>query len=318
MEINAVKKQIKAKELDKFYIFTGEEIEAQRIYINKIAEVTFRGVSRVETVGDALRQKAGLIATPTLYVVRDDKDFMQAEKAWADIENLLGNKMLILQVTNLDKRTKFYNFFKDKIVTFNYMDADVLYKYVQQEVRLSDENTYQLIEMCERNYGRLLLEIDKIQQYQAQSCRAGECSPAGADVSADAVFEKLVSDGTIHRPPMDAIFDFTDAVLQANPNKAYMLLEDCKAIGEPALRLITVLYNNMKRVMQVQTCYSKDICKSTGLSQWDVKCTKKNLNFWDGADLVYFLKVLQRVERGIKTGEIEDSVAVEYALSHIF
>lgn len=307
MEINAVKKQIQSRNLDKFYVFTGEEIEAQRIYINKIAEVTERTVERADGVAIALQRRASLVSRPTLYVVRDDKDFMQTEKAWAEIDDLLGDKMLILQITSLDKRTKFYNAFKDKIVTFNYMDADILYKYVQKEVKLSDENTETLIAMCERDYGRILLETAKVREYAQIE-----------NVAEDTAFEILVADGTIYRPPMDAIFDFTDAVLQAKPNKAYELLEDCKTIGEPSLRLISVLYTNMKRVMQVQTCNSKDISKSTGLSQWDIKCARKNLNFWDSADLVYFLKVLQKVEKGIKTGEIEENIAVEYALSHIF
>ena len=307
MEINAVKKQIQSRNLDKFYVFTGEEIEAQRIYINKIAEVTERTVERADGVAIVLHRRASLVSRPTLYVVRDDKDFMQTEKAWAEIDDLLGDKMLILQITSLDKRTKFYNAFKDKIVTFNYMDADILYKYVQKEVKLSDENTETLIAMCERDYGRILLETAKVREYAQIE-----------NVAEDTAFETLVADGTIYRPPMDAIFDFTDAVLQAKPNKAYELLEDCKTIGEPSLRLISVLYTNMKRVMQVQTCNSKDISKSTGLSQWDIKCARKNLNFWDSADLVYFLKVLQKVEKGIKTGEIEENIAVEYALSHIF
>jgi len=307
MEINAVKKQIMGKNLDPFYIFTGDEIEAQRIYINKIAEVTGRTVERTDSVAFALRKRTGLIPRPTLYVVRDDKEFMQAENAWDEIDALLGDKMLIFQITTVDKRTKFYNFFKDKVVTFNYMDVDVLYKYVQKEISLSDEHTEQLIMLCEQNYGRILLEIDKVQQYTQET-----------NVAPDEAFSRLVEDGTIHRPPTDAIFAFTDAVLRADPYRAYMLLEDCKAIGEPSLRLISVLYTNMKRVLQVQTCASSDVCATTGLSQWDVKCAKKNLGFWGGADLVQFLKVLQAVEKGIKTGEVDDAVAVEYALSHIF
>ena len=307
VEINAVKKQIKNCALDKFYVFTGEEIEAQRIYVNKIAEVTGRTVCRLDTVAEVLKQRSGLIRRPTVYVVRDDKDFMQAEKAWGDIEDLLGDRLLIFQVTVLDKRTKFYSFFKDKVVTFNYMDAEVLYKYTQKEVALSDENTEKLISLCRNSYGRILLETDKIRQYVQACC-----------VAPDEAFRQLVEDGTINRPPEDAIFDFVDAVLQADPHRAYMLLEDCKAIGEPSLRLISVLYTNVKRVLQVQTCASNDICQSTGLSQWDVKCAKKNLNYWNGADLVSFLKTLQKIERGIKTGEVEEAVAVEYALSHMF
>ena len=47
MEVGAVKKQIKNKLLDKFYIFTGDEIEAQRIYVHKMAEVSNMEIQRI-------------------------------------------------------------------------------------------------------------------------------------------------------------------------------------------------------------------------------------------------------------------------------
>ena len=306
MEIRAVKKQIQNKSLDKFYIFTGDEVEAQRIYIDKIAEVTERDVVCVDTIADAVKFKTGVLKIPRLFVVRDDKDFI-SKGAETDINELLGDKMLILQLTAVDKRTKFYKQFEERIVTFNYMSVDVLYKYVQRACKLSDSNTEQLINICGNDYSRILLEVDKVNSYAVAE-----------SVSVDTAFERLTADGTIYRAPEDAIFDFVDAVLQAKPNIAYRLLEDCRAFEEPSLKLISVLYSNMKRVLQVQTCSSKNVTEVTGLTAWDVKCVQKNLNCWDSRDLVYFLKRLQSIEKAIKTGEIDDAVAIDYALSQIF
>lgn len=310
MDIKTVKKQIQAKSLGNFYIFTGEEIEAQRLYVEKMAEVSERKVVRVDSVADVLKFKAGIIKIPRLFVVRDDKDFMDANKggkAWDTISDLLGDKILILQITAADKRTKFFKHFEEQIVTFNYMSEDVLLKYVLREVGLTYENALELIRVCKCDYSRLLLETDKIRQF------------AGAeDISDNESFERLISDGTIYKSPEDAIFDFVDAVLQAKPNRAYRLLEDCKAIGEASLTLISVLYTNTKRVLQVQTCESKDVSGVTGLSAWDIKCARKNLNYWDSRDLVDFLKVLQKAEKSIKMGELEDSIAIDFVLSHIF
>ena len=307
MEIRAVKKQIQTRQLGKFYLFTGEEIEAQRLYIEKIAEVTEREVVRAESVAEVLKFKQGILKVPRLFVVWDDKDFMKAENAWDNLPELLGDKMLIFQITNLDKRTKFYKHFEEQIVTFNYMSVDVLYKYVQRECSLSDTNTEKLINLCKCDYSRILLEIDKINRYAEVT-----------EQTADKSFELLVADGTIYKAPEDAIFDFVDAVLQAKPNLAYRLLEDCRAFEESSVKLISVLYSNMKRVLQVQSCDSKDISQSTGLSAWDIKCTQKNLNYWSSGDLVYFLKVLQRAEKAIKTGQLEESIAIDYVLTRIF
>ena len=75
MEVTAVKKQIQAKRLDNFFVFTGEEIEAQRIYVNKIAEVTGKPVKRIETVKEAFNRRASLLKVSYCFVCRDDAEF---------------------------------------------------------------------------------------------------------------------------------------------------------------------------------------------------------------------------------------------------
>ena len=338
MEVRELKKAIKDGQLRPFYVFTGEEIEAQRIYIDKIAEVTGRIVTRLDTVADVLKYRVGIVKQPRLFVVMDDKDFMTAEKAWDSIEELLKDKMLILQITSLDKRLKFAKRFAEATATFNFMSDDVLYKYVQKKCALGTTASEDLISICGNDYGRILLEIDKIQQcldsqravdYTSQRAidRQAEVNepltsrvnePLTSQQTVDQIFYQLVSEGVIYRQPQDAIFALVDAIIKADPKRAYRLLEDCKAIEESPLAILTVLYNNFKRVLQVQTCNSSDICKATGLNARDVAITKKLTGYWDSRDIVYFLRKIQSIERAIKTGEIEDCVAVEYALSCIF
>lgn len=300
MEVTAVKKQIQAKRLDNFFVFTGEEIEAQRIYVNKIAEVTGKPVKRIETVKEAFNRRASLLKVSYCFVCRDDAEFWKTATPFETVLELLGDNILILQMTDIDKRSKSYKSYSEHIVDFKYMDADTLYKYVQRVCSLSDDNTYELIDICGQDYSKLLLETDKINRY----ARAQACTP-------DEAYITLLQDGAINRPPKDAIFDFTDAFLRADIKRAFRLLEDCRAIGEPALRIITVLYSNLKRVLQVQVCEGGDICKVTGLTPWDVKLAKQTLNCWQSEDLVYFLKTLQRLEKSIKTGEVEEGTALD-------
>ena len=154
--------------------------------------------------------------------------------------------------------------------------------------------------MCEHDYARILLECDKIHTYaRAQG------------ITSDEAFSDLVKEGTISRPPKDAIFDFTDAFLDADIEKAFKLLQECKDIGEVPLRMVTVLYSNVKRVLQVQVCEDKDICGCTGLTPYDVKLARKHLNRWQSEDLVFFLKRLQELELGVKTGEVESETLLD-------
>ena len=300
MQITEVKKQIQNKRVDRFFVFTGDEIEAQRIYINKIAEVTGKQIKRIDKCADAFNKRAGLFKTTNVFVCRDDIDFWKSSVDIDKIYELLGENILILQMTNIDKRSKSYKSYTNQVVEFNYMDADVLYKYTERVCRLSDDNAYTLIDMCENDYSRILLECDKINRYaQAQG------------VSADEAFTQMVKEKAITRPPRDAIFAFTDALLRADIPQSFELLEECKAVEEPTLRIISVLYTNFRRVLSYLACESGDVCGESGLTAFDVRLAKQTAGAWKGEDLVFFLKTLQRIEQGIKTGEIEERYALD-------
>lgn len=306
MTVNDVKKQIKANQVQPFYVFTGAEIEAQRIYINKISEVSGKQIKRIDSVKQALNKRASILKVSNVFVCRDDLEFWKSATTPDVLVELLGDNILILQMTDIDKRIKASKLYTDSIITFDYMDADVLYKYVQKECRLNEQNTFDLIDICESDYSRVLLETDKINTYaQAQG------------ISKDESFKELLQEGTISRPPKDAIFDFVNAFLRADISEAFRLLQDCKEIGESSIRIISVLYSNVKRVLQVQTCESQDISKATGLSQWDIKCARQFLGAWQSQDLVFFLRTLQAIEQGVKMGEIEEGISLDYLMATV-
>ena len=312
MNIADVKTDIKNKKIRPYYIFAGEEIEIQRIYINKIAEVLGYEVVRVECIADVWSS----IITPTLfdkpcvYVVRDDKDLLQNEKLNeklnSEIENLNGNVIINL-ITTVDKRTKWYKSNSAKIVLFERLSDEVLIKYIQREITLNKRNCERLIAICENDYSRILLEIDKIKSF-INFLPESDCNK---------VFESFVADGVIHTPPKDAIFDLVDAILKRQIDRVYDLLEQCYAVGEANMVILSVLYNNAKQVLQVQACESSDIAKSTGLTSWQVKCAKDKCGFYSIGELVDILRLIQKIQKGIITGQIEDSMSVEYLLVNI-
>lgn len=306
MNITDVKKQIKEKSLSSFYIFTGEEIEVQRIYINKIAEVSNMSVVRANSISDIwnIMTRPTLIDEKHVYVVRDDKDFNSNATLQKQLqEDVLNGNILIILLTNVDKRTLLYKTFKDTIITFEYLSTDILIKHVQSNIALNKSNSKRLIELCANDYSRILLEIDKITRYDTKNV--------------DKAFEELVEQGTIYTPPKDAIFDFVDAVLRRQVSRAYNLLEQCYAVGESNMALLSVLYSNAKQMLQVQSCESRDIVKSTGLTAWQVKCAKERIGKYRIGELVYMLKLIQKIQKGIVTGQIDEYMSVEYLLVNV-
>ena len=311
MNITDVKTHIQNKKIQPYYIFAGEEIEVQRIYINKIAEVLGYEVVRADSIADVWPS----IITPTLfdkpcvYVVRDDKDLSNNDIT--ENTNLNGN-IIINLITTVDKRTKWYKSNSDKIVLFERLSDEVLTKYIQREVTLNKRNCERLIAICENDYSRILLEIDKIKRY----LMAVENKVEGQS-RYDTAFEKLVEDGIISVPPQDAIFDLVDAILKRQINKVYDLLKQCYEVGEANMVILSVLYNNAKQVFQVQACESRDVCKSTGLTSWQVKCAKEKCGYYSLDELTEILRLIQKIQKGIITGQIEDEMSVEYLLVNI-
>ena len=314
MDIKSLKHQIKEKSVKGFYIFTGEEWRVQQLYIKKMAECMNLPVVYIDSVSSIYSKikNRKFVNKSCCYVVRDDKEFMTEEKLQKEIIKSLGDNILILTLTSVDKRLKVVKTYKDSIVEFNALTDAILTQYIQREIALSARNCQILIDICEHNYGRILLEIDKIWKYVDY-----HISPEHT-VLVDKVFEKLLEDGTIYTPPKDAIFDFVKAILQNRPKLAFELYQDCKAVGEATMVMLSVLYNNAKQVLQVQTCHSGDICKSTGLTPFQVKCAKECVNRFSDEDLVYIMRLVRKCEKGIKTGSIEEPIVMDYVLTNIF
>lgn len=316
MEVTELKAKIKSNKLPNFLIFTGDEWAVQNIYIRQIASRNME-VRRIDSITDIvskLKNKSFLSNQKLLYVVRDDKELMSNAKWWGRIEKLLGNNILILLITKPDKRTKFYNQYKNTFIEFKPLNEANLKKYVLKEIpKASSKNIDTLMTVCEGNYGRILLELDKIKHW-----RIGYGKDKQQLMSEDGALLRLINDGTIYKPPKDAIFDFVDAVLDRKAQKAFELYENCKGVGEATLTLLTVLFNNAKAVLQVQDCESKDVSKSTGLTGWQIMNAKKHLNNYDTKELEDLLQLITRCEQAIKTGEIEDQFVVEYILVNTF
>ena len=308
MTYGDIKYQLMQGTTDRFFVFGGDEIEVQNIYIRKIADVNNQTIRRIDSVAEVSKSgNRGLLGKSVCFVCRDDADFQKNESAWDKIESLLKDNTLIYLATKLDKRSKFYSRWDSRIVIFDYMQEPVLLKHIREHIQLSKDNGKELIRMCEGDYGRILTEINKIDSYMT----------ATDTDDANKSFEHLVTDGTLYRAPDDAIFDWVDAVLSGKSRLAFQRYQDCLAIGEPSLRLLLVLYQGVKRLLQVQSCETKNIAETTGLTQWEINTVKEHVGVYRIWELVTALNNIKRLETSIKTGGIDEEFAVPFAMVSI-
>lgn len=133
----------------------------------------------------------------------------------------------------------------------------------------------------------------------------------------DEAFEMLLKDGTIYQPPYDAIFDLVASILDRKVNKTFDLLQQSYDVGEATLVMLSVLYNNVKAVLQIQTYEGSNLSQGTGLTGWQIQNAKPHINKYSNNELINMLKLIQKCESGIKSGIMEDEYAMQYLLVKI-
>lgn len=304
MEISDVKQHIKTGNFDKFYVFYGEEHQVMKIYLNMMAEKLGCKITYVDSLMELMtgvRTKA-LVSERHLYIIMDDKEYLTNEKMWEKFTGLKDD-VVVFYYTTSDKRLKFWKQNKDRAVEFAKLDTRILTKYIQKDAPLSNEYCERLIELCEHDYGRILLEIDKIRAYSIAEA-----------VTPDGALDELIKSGCIYRAPKDAIFDFVAAFLERRPAKAYDLLQQSKAVGEANMVILSVLYNNIKQLLQVQS--AKDY-KALGFNGFVLKNILPYRNNYSNGELVKAMKLIRECEKGIKTGQIPDDLSVEYLMVQV-
>lgn len=309
MKLHELKEQlVRHKKVQPLYIFTGDELAIMDIYVQKIVETARAVPKRVDSVRSIFSklQNNSFITKPTCYIIRDDKEYLSQEKVWAEMNSgkHLGNNVIILIYTSLDKRGKFYKQHSEQIVEFEKLTPEILVKYVKKEIALKDNTAALLVELCDNNYSRILLECDKIKHLAA----VRKCD-------SETAFRYAINEKVIYKSPKDVIFNFIDTVCKRQVDTTYSLLQELIAINESPLAIISLLYNNFRAMLLVQSAQGQpEISKVTGLTPWQVKLAKEKGNNYSIAELVNAIKVIRNTERGIKTGAIDQDMAVDYIL----
>ena len=172
MDLIQLQKDIKNNELKPFYIFTGEELELQKIYLEKIGKYT-----RADSVSDVYVKLTSrmLATTKSVYVVRDDNEFIKKDKVWTSIYNKIKNGTLIVCYTDINKTTKFYKHFKDDIIEFNHMTTKQLIPTVKRHINGTDNIVKYFIEQCNNDYNTILNNIDKFKRLNYKTLTKDIC-----------------------------------------------------------------------------------------------------------------------------------------------
>lgn len=309
MELVDLMKRISANDIPHFLILFGEEQTILNIYLTHILEVTNTKRISADSVSYIMQNinKKRFDKSIRLYVVQDDMAFLRAEDSWETVRNTPTKDYIVLRYHSLDKRSAFVKKNQQNLVEFARLSRGVLQTYISKDLPdLSEKNSSKLVEYCNYDYGRILMEIDKIKQY----------SSVRTDLTIDSCFVQLDKQGLFHKEIGDITFELTNAVLGGYPETAIQKLDEAKRKGEPAMMIVSILYNGFRNLLAYQGLGSnkQGAMERTGMTKGELYGCTKNVGGYSIAEVKRNMLKCQEIESGIKMGTIDEDIALEYAV----
>lgn len=307
MELAQLMTRISNGSVPHFLILYGEEQTILDIYIQNIAQTIEGKIIPAQKVSNAVKQvgKKSLDKSRKIYTITDDPDFIKNEEIWKIVKSYFKKDYVILRYHSLDKRSAFFKKNKENIVEFSKLSNEVLTQYIQRDLPdLSDDKAMFLINYCNGDYGRILLEVDKIKQY----------SSIRTDLTIDSCFVQLDKQGLFHKEIGDITFELTDAVLGGYPDLAIKKLEEANRKGELAMMIASILYKGFRNLLAYQGLGNnkKGAMERTGLTKGELWGCNKNMGGYSLSELRRNMLFCQKVEAGIKMGKVDEDIALDY------
>lgn len=309
MELVDLMKRISSNDIPHFLILFGEEQTIVNIYLTHILEVTNTKRISADSVSYIMQNinKKRFDKSVRLYVVQDDMAFVRAEDSWETVRNTSTKDYIILRYHSLDKRSAFVKKNQQNLVEFSRLTKEVLQTYISKDLPdLSEKNSSKLVDYCNYDYGRILMEIDKIKQY----------SSVRTDLTIDSCFVQLDKQGLFHKEIGDITFELTNAVLGGYPETVIQKLDEAKRKGEPAMMIVSILYNGFRNLLAYQGLGSnkQGAMERTGMTKGELYGCTKNVGGYSIAEVKRNMLKCQEIESGIKMGTIDEDIALEYAV----
>jgi DNA polymerase III delta subunit len=309
MELVDLMKRISSNDIPHFLILFGEEQTILNIYLTHILEVTNTKRISADSVSYVMQNinKKRFDKSIRLYVVQDDMAFLRADDSWETVRNTPTKDYIILRYHSLDKRSAFVNKNQQNLVEFSRLTKEVLQTYISKDLPdLSEKNSSKLVEYCNYDYGRILMEIDKVKQYMS----------VRTDLTIDSCFVQLDKQGLFHKEIGDITFELTNAVLGGYIETAIQKLDEAKRKGEPAMMIVSILYNGFRNLLAYQGLGSnkQGAMERTGMTKGELYGCTKNVGGYSITEVKRNMLKCQEIEAGIKMGTIDEDIALEYAV----
>ena len=309
MRLSQLKELVGSHDVPHYNIWFGEDQKILDIYIDLVSKDY--QLIYLDSVNEAYNRviKRTLDKKPEMYVVTDDTAYRTAEDKWGLVEKTFNasSDILIVRYNKFDKKLKIYTRNKEACTEFENLSKDVCVKHILEMVKGLDlNNAEDLASRCGYDYGLILSETHKI------TC-VRRCNK---DKDVDTIYSDMCRTGAIYSQIDDITFEVSNSILYGAPERAHKMIDLAKQKSEPPLLIISLLYNGFRNMLAVQGAgkNGENLVERTGLSMGQIGAAKRNLGAYNIKELERNMLICQKAESDLKTGRLDEDIALDYVL----
>ncbi len=325
-----LKKQIKDGNLAPLYIFCGEEAFLRDMYVRRVKDAVpdggFPEFNHIKLEGKDIPFSEYDDAWETFPMMTDRKlihiknsdifSLKRNEKGengatndekkefWTEkFKRISDDTVVIFDETNVDKRSALYKAAAKagKVIEFNYLsEADLVTWVIKQcldaKKKISKENAYYLITLCDPGLGNINNELKKLLEY----C---DTEILRSDI------ERVVS-----KSLQVIVFELTDAILAGNAAGAMSTLTDLKTIKESPFTMMYLMLSNFEKLLRtklMQGASRSEIMSALGVAPFIANKYIESAQAFSVESLKWMVRRVAEIDLEIKEGRVDEWTALE-------
>lgn len=322
-----LKKQLKEGKLSPLYVFCGDEAFLKDMYVKKVTECVpdggFPEFNHIKLDGadipfsdyDDAWESFPMMTDRKLIHIKDSGIFSskkavggpsteEKKEFWSEkLQRISDDTVVIFDESSVDKRSSLFKT-ASKVgmtVEFAYLgDADLVTWVVKQcldaKKRISKENAYYLITLCDPGLNNINNELQKLLDF------------------CDEEIYRTDIDRVVSKSMQVIVFELTDAIMFGNTNKALSTLMDLKTVRENAFTLMYLMFSTFDKMLHaklMQGASQAEIASKLGVAPFIARKYMDGAKGFDENSLVWMVRRVAEIDLEIKEGRIGDWDALE-------
>lgn len=302
MTIQELKKSIEEKSIkdDILILVYNKNSFLANQYYKKIAEVKGKDIEYISSLESLYDRSIDIFSSDYENNGRSIKIFKTDKLSQLD-EKILSEPNLIILTGKVDSVVK--SNYNNNVVEMPDLEEWQIKDYMYSILKgVNTRYIDWLIKNCNNDIFRLQSEADKLSIFPEKE--------------RNIIFEKMIEDNAFGDITDQTIFDFTDSIVKKDINKLAHVYEDIDNIDIEAIGVVTILYQNFKKLIQVWMDKAAST-ETTGLSSKQIYAINKLPRVWSSKQLIDIFNFITAIDHKIKTGNMPMDILRDYMVIKI-